>query len=107
MGYLVVRTNWPSESTPQVLKIAIEAVKKYPPDDSLGDAVVPNAISAGLKGYKTFSVTLYKDGQLEALMRRSMEQMTMYAPIPGFEYKFETWATVEEAYAAIGQKPPS
>jgi hypothetical protein len=106
MGYLVVRTTWPSESTPQVVKTAIEATVKYPPDDSLGEAVVPNAISAGLKGYKTFSVTLYKTGQLEELMRRNMEMMTMYAPIPGFEYKFETWATVEEAYAAIGQTPP-
>jgi len=106
MGYLVVRTRWPSESTPEVLKMAIENVKKYPADDSLGEAVVPNAISAGLKGYKTFSVTLYKEGKLEELQRRLMASMTMYAPIHGFEYKFETWATVEEAYGAIGQTPP-
>ncbi|MHA2400019.1 MAG: hypothetical protein ACXADU_14185 [Promethearchaeota archaeon] len=106
MAYLIVFTRWPSESTPELLKMAIEVNKKFPPDDSFGESVVPNAVSAGFKGYKTIGVTLVKEGMLEALQRRVMTMMAMYAPVPGFEYKIEIWATMEEAYTAIGQTPP-
>ena len=106
MAYLIVFTKWPSESTPEVLKKAIEITAKFPPDDSFGESVVPKAVSAGFKGNKTIGITLVKEGQMEGLQRRTMETMAMYAPVPGFEYKIETWATVEEAYAAIGQTPP-
>ncbi|MHA1916133.1 MAG: hypothetical protein ACW986_00955 [Promethearchaeota archaeon] len=86
--------------------MAIESTIKYPPDDSLGEAVVPNAVSAGYDGYKTIGVTLVKEGKYEALWTRTVAAMAMYAPIHGFEYKIETWGTLEEAYTAIGQAPP-
>ncbi|MHA2122733.1 MAG: hypothetical protein ACW990_16165 [Promethearchaeota archaeon] len=106
MGYLIVFTKWPSDATPEVLKKAIEVTKQFPPDDSFGDVLVPNAVSADLNGYKTIGITQFKEGQLEALQNRTMRMLAMYGPVPGFEYKIELWATVEQAYAAIAQIPP-
>jgi hypothetical protein len=106
MGYLIVKSRWPSESTPDVVKMAIESTMKYPPDESLGEPVVPNAVNADYDGYKTIGITLVKEGKLEALWDRTVKAMAMYAPVHGFEYKIEVWATLEEAYAAIGQTPP-
>ncbi|MHA2186044.1 MAG: hypothetical protein ACXAAI_13710, partial [Promethearchaeota archaeon] len=65
MVYLIVKSRWPSESTPEVIKMAIESATKYPPDASLGEAVVPNAVNADYDGYKTIGVTLVKEGEFE------------------------------------------
>ncbi len=36
MPYLVSFVRWPSESTVEMVKKAIEVNKKFPPDDSIG-----------------------------------------------------------------------
>ena len=106
MPYIINFTRWPSDAIPEVVKKAIDATKKFPPDESLGESVVPNAIKGTLDGVRTISVTLVKEGKLEEALARSMAIANMYATIPGFEYSIETWATIEEAYASVGQKPP-
>ncbi|MFX1325402.1 MAG: hypothetical protein ACFE8N_10625 [Promethearchaeota archaeon] len=106
MPYLIVQSKWPSESTADLVKKAVEVSMKYPPDESLGEDVVPNAVHASHKGYRTIGITLVKEGKLEALWDRTVKAMAMYGPIHGLEYKIEVWATLEEAYAAIGQTPP-
>ncbi len=106
MAYIVVYTRWPSDVIPEIVKKAIEVARKFPEDESLGESVVPNAVKGTLDGITTLSVTLVKEGKLEEGLRRAMATLAMYASIPGFEYSIETWATLEEAYGAIGQKPP-
>jgi hypothetical protein len=45
MPYIISTTCWPSDKTPEVVKKAIEVVKKFPEDKSLGEQVVPNAVT--------------------------------------------------------------
>jgi len=106
MPYLVVLVRWPGESTAAMVKKAIEVDKKFPPDDSLGEELVPNAINADMDGIKSLSVTLVKEGKLEETRRRAMAIVNMYLTVPGYRYSIETWATIEEAYTSIGQTPP-
>ncbi len=106
MPYLVSFTRWPSESTVEMVKKAIEVDKKFPPDDSLGEDIVPTAISADMDGIKSLGVVLVKEGKLEALLLRARSMANMYLTVPGFKYSIETWATLEEAYSSIGQNPP-
>ncbi|MFX1281987.1 MAG: hypothetical protein ACFFA3_21745 [Promethearchaeota archaeon] len=106
MPYLVAFVWWPAESTPEMIKIAIEATKKFPPDDSLGEALVPNAISSNKDGIVSLSVTLVKEGKLEEAINRARAIVNMYLSVPGLKYSIETWATIEEAYGSIGLTPP-
>jgi len=106
MPYLVTFVRWPSESTAEMIKKAIAVAKKFPPDDSFGEALVPNAINSDMDGIKSLSVTLVKEGKLEEIRRRAMAMVNMYITVPGFKYSIETWATIEEAYSSIGQTPP-
>ena len=106
MPYLVVLVRWPGESTAAMVKKAIEVDKKFPPDDSLGEELVPNAINADMDGIKSLSVTLVKEGKLEEAQRRAIAMVNMYLTVPGFKYSIETWSTLEEAYTSIGQTPP-
>ena len=106
MPYIVVRTCWPSAKIPEIIKIAIEVAKKYPPDDSLGEDIVPNAVKATTDGIKTISVTEVKEGKLEEAIKRTNNSVVMYAPIEGFEASIEVWSTLPEAYATLGKVPP-
>ncbi len=106
MPYIVTFIRWPGESTAEMIKKGIEVNKKFPPDDSLGETLVPNAINADMDGIKSLNVTLVKEGKLEAIRRRAMAMLNMYLTVPGFKYSIETWATIEEAYSSIGQTPP-
>lgn len=107
MPYIISFTKWPSDKASEVIKIAIEVAQKYPPDDSLGEPVVPNAVKGSLEGLRTLSVTEVKEGKLEEALTRAMEILAMYGTqIEGFEYSIEVWATLAEAYASIGKTPP-
>jgi hypothetical protein len=106
MPYLVSFTCWPSDKTDEVVKRAIEVAQKYPPDLSLGEPVVPNAVNATTDGIKTIGITEVKEGKLEEAMTRATNTAVMYSPIAGFEWSVEVWYTVAEAYASIGKTPP-
>jgi hypothetical protein len=108
MPYLISFSKWPSDKTVEVIKKVIEANKKYPPDESLGEEILPgNAIKAFEEGFKTLSITNVSKGKLDDAYNRAVAIANLYAmAIEGFEYKLEVWSNVEEAYSSIGQKPP-
>jgi len=107
MVYLVLFAKWPTDKTAELVKIAIEAAKKFPEDPSLGEAIIPNAFNGGLDGMRSMGVTELKKGKLEEAMARARAAALMYATrVAGFEYSIEVWSNVEEAYGYIGQKPP-
>jgi len=108
MPYLITFTKWPSDKSAEVIKKAIEATKKFPPDESLGESLVPgNALKSTKEGAKAISVFNVSKGKLEEAYLLSQAIGNFYAmSIAGFEYTIEVWSTVEEAYSSIGQKPP-
>ena len=108
MPYLITFTNWPSDKTPEVVKKAIESNKKFTEDESLGEDLIPgNAIKSTKEGAKTITVLNVRKGKLEEAYFRAQAVGNFFAmSIEGFEYTIEVWASVEEAYSSIGQKPP-
>lgn len=106
MPYLVAFVWWPAESSAEMVKIAIEAAKKFPPDDSLGEALVTNAFSSSKDGIVSLGVTLVKEGKLEEAINRARANVNMFLSVPGLKYSIEIWATQEEGYGSIGLTPP-
>jgi len=108
MPYLISFTKWPTDKIPEVVKKSIEANKKFPPDESLGENLIPGgAIKATEEGAKTITVIKVSKGKLDEAYLRAQAEGNLYAmSIEGFEYNLEVWSTIEEAYSSIGQKPP-
>ncbi len=107
MPYLIGFTKWPTDKTAEMVKKAIEVVKKYPEDRSLGELVVPDAFKGGLEGMRAITITEVKKGKLEEAITRTREMVMMYATsVEGFEYSIEVWATQVEAWSSIGKVPP-
>ncbi len=108
MVYLITFTKWPSYKTSEVVKIAHQVFKKLPPDESLGEDLVPgNAIKVTNEGAKTISITNVSEGKLKEAYLRAEAIANSYAMVvAGFEYNIEVWSNDNEAYGSIGKKPP-
>ena len=108
MPYLISIMNWPSDKTGEVIKKVVEANKRFPPDESLGENLIPgNAIKGTREGFKTLAVFSVSKGKLDEAYNQTQAICNFYAmSIAGFEYEIEVWSTVEEAYSSIGQKAP-
>jgi len=108
MPYLISFTKWPSHKVPETAKKAYEQVKKFTPDESLGEDLTPgNAFKASTEGVKTIGILNVNKGKLEEAYIQTQAILNFYASsIEGFEYSLEVWATQDEAWSSIGQKAP-
>ena len=106
MPYLVTTSLYPSEKAPEVGARYLEALEKYPPDESLTTQVVPAAVTTTHKGIKVFGTSDVKEGKLEEALRRAGDFMVMFNSIAGFEYTIRVYSKVEEAMSAIGMDMP-
>ncbi len=50
MPYLITTSLYPSDKAPEVAKMYLEAIRKYPPDENLATQVVPAAVKATHQG---------------------------------------------------------
>jgi len=101
MPYLFTTSLYPGDKATEVAKRYLEAITKYPPDDSLGTQIVPAAVTTTLQGIKVIGITEIKEGKLEDAIRRTAKMMAMFFSIQGFEYTIERYATLEEAMKTI------
>jgi hypothetical protein len=106
MPYIIVTTQYPSHKAQEVAETYLEALKKYPPDESLGTPVVPAAVKTTLEGIKVMGIIEAKAGKFEEAVDRTIKEMAMYLPIKGLEYSIDTWASVSEAMSSIGMSMP-
>jgi hypothetical protein len=106
MPYIVTTAWYPSDRVTEVVKTYFEVLKKYPPDDSLGEAVVPAAVTTTKRGIKTLGITEVKEGKLEEALNRARSVMVMYHNIKGYEYSVAVYATVSEALAFVDMELP-
>ena len=106
MPYLVTTSLYPSEKAPEVGAKYLEALEKYPPDESLATGTVPAAVTTTQKGIKVIGISDVKDGKLEEALRRARDFMVMFHSIVGFEYTVRVYSKVEEAMSAIGMDMP-
>jgi len=100
--YIFTTSLYPSDKAVEVTKKYLEAITKYPQDNSLGTQIVPAAVVTTLKGIKVVGIIEVKKGKFEDQMATLQKMMAMFHGIQGFEYAIERYSTVEEAMKAIG-----
>ena len=106
MPYLVTTSMYPSEKAPEVAGRYLEALAKFPPDESLGTEIVPAAVKSTYQGIQGISVTDVPEGKLDAAYKRTVNTMVMFQSIQGFVYTVEVHLKVEEAMSMIGMDMP-
>jgi len=99
MVYVIIKTFYPSHKDEEVTQVYQEAFKKYPPDPSLSEHVVPVAVRATEKGIESMNIQKLKKGAFDEVTKRIMGAMAMFHNIEGFEYSVEVWSTLEESLA--------
>ncbi|MFX0043439.1 MAG: hypothetical protein ACFE8L_11045 [Candidatus Hodarchaeota archaeon] len=99
MVYVVLKSYYPTNKAEEVLKIFMELVKKYPPDDSIAETLIRGAGTATEEGYKSMSIWKVKEGQFDKLAKRIMGAMSMFNNVEGFGWKVRVWSTFEESAA--------
>ena len=100
MVYVVIKMFYPSHKAEEVLQVYQEMSKKYPPDLSLAEYVVPVAGRATEKGLESMSIYKLKEGKFDEIAKRIMSVMEMFHKVEGFEYSVEIWSTLEESLAS-------
>ena len=101
MVFVVLRSFYPTNKAEEVLKIFMELVKKYPPDESIAEYVIRGAGRPTEKGYEGMSIWKVKEGQFDKLAKRIMSAMSMFNNVEGFGWTVDVWATFEES-ASVG-----
>jgi hypothetical protein len=106
MSYIITTSLYPSEKAPEVAKRYLEAIQKYPIDESVESPVVPAAVKGTQQGIKVVMISEVKEGKLEEAYARSVSRNVMFHSIPGFESSIEIHYTLTEAMGAIGMSLP-
>ena len=105
MPYLFITSVYPSHKVDEVVKKYLEVTPKYPPDPSMGKALV-SATKILEQGVKSFTAYEVKEGKLEEAISIWTKGIAEYRNIEGYETSIEVWATSAEAFGAIGMKRP-
>lgn len=102
MPYIITTLIYPSEKAREVGGRYLEALEKFPPDESIGSNIVPAAVKSTHQGIRVLAISDVQEGKLEAAYTRTVNMMSMFHSIDGLVYTVEVHLKVEEAMAAIG-----
>jgi len=103
---IIMTTSWyPMTQRMEVVKVAIEAAKKIPADETilknLGTGVMRDK-----NGVKVVIMNEVMEGKLEEALALTRETIALYNDIEGFNIKTDLMITPLEAWASINMKPP-
>ena len=100
MFYMTVQ-RWPLSVAEQVGKMAVELLRKPPPDyyKRIGPFVILTA--EGVKSYMLYDV---KDGREGEAYRYLVDTYAIYRAVEGYSVVIEPLLTAEEALAILGLK---
>ena len=106
MPYLVSFVKYPSHIASKVAKKYLELLQKFPPDNSLGENIIPSAVKVTDEGIRILGVTRINKGKFDEAWKLAIEQRAFFLNVEGYESSIEVWATVEEALASLGMNLP-
>ena len=97
MVYIILKSFYPFQKADEVKEIYMEVMKRYPPDKSIAELVIPIAGRATEKGSEGMTVWKLKEGKFDEFVKRLMASMVEFYKVEGFGYRVEVWSTLEES----------
>jgi hypothetical protein len=89
----------------EVGKKAIEAVKKFPPDESIAKGLA-TAVLRDKHGIKIIAMSEVMPGKLQEALERTNQTIDFYMEVDGFNFRIDIAATGLEAMESINMKLP-
>jgi hypothetical protein len=105
MVYIVNDFRCPPGKNPDVGAKYLEALKKFPPDPSLGKTLIV-MVRATAEGTHVLGIGKPAKGKLEENIKRMYESNQMFADIEGVRFEIKTYLDFTEAYKVINLAPP-
>ena len=103
---IIMTTVWyPMTQRFEFGKKAIEAAKKFPPDESIAKNL-GSGIMRDKRGVKIVVLNEVMEGKLQEALDRTNEVIALYDDIEGLNIKTDLMATPLEAWESINMKPP-
>jgi hypothetical protein len=100
--YIMTTVYYPNDMADKFIERMMKTMEKYPPDENLGEVVLP-PIGRGTKdGIEGLSVSKVNKGKMEEVMILIGKQMREYVDIPGFRYDTKIFTGAEEAMEIYG-----
>ena len=106
MPIIVIDNQYPLHKSKEVIETWLKALEKHPRPEGLFTPLVETMVKSTKDGLNVFSAYQTNPGKYEEARAFFAAFMTEFFEIEGYSYDFSTWMTIEEAMAAIGQKPP-
>jgi len=106
MVLIVVESWYPAKIGSLVGQKYIEATKKYPPDESLGEITLDPIVTQTKDGIHAIYAWKCKDDKVKDSLMMVSKAMFMYAELDGYQYSIDIYADLTEAYTIIGAKAP-
>ncbi|MHA2009522.1 MAG: hypothetical protein ACXABO_20635 [Promethearchaeota archaeon] len=105
MPIIIATAYYPYKLRMEVGKKAIEAVSKFPPDESISK-ILGTAVMRDKHGIKIITMSEVMQGKLQEALERSNQTLDFYMEIDGFNCRLDIAATGPEAMQSINMKLP-
>ncbi|GAH00870.1 unnamed protein product [marine sediment metagenome] len=105
MPIIIVTAWYPYKRRMEVGKKAIEAVNKFPPDESTAKAL-GTAVLRDKHGIKVITMSEVMQGKLQEALDRANQTIDFYMEVDGFNFRIDIAATGIEAMESINMKLP-
>ena len=105
MPYVVTTFHYPVDQSEEAVKLAYEAMKKYPHDEGLSDALVQGVSRRTENGMKAMTIYSVKNGKLEEMLAIIEKRMALFRNLSGYNSQTEIWMTFQEGLEALDLKP--
>jgi hypothetical protein len=106
MVLIVIESWYPAKIAPLTGQRYIEAMQKYPPDESLGEIALNPIFKVTKDGIHALYAWKCKDDKVKDSILTLSKMMFMFADLEGYQYSMDTYVDLTEAYATIGAKAP-
>ena len=100
--YLIVSELYPNDSAKEVATLYIQAITKYPHNDSLAVPIVPVAVRTTLHGIECISIYEVKKGKADDAITYVSTRLAMFNDIKGYRWTTNLYLNLEEGLKLIG-----
>ena len=105
MVYLFLEVWYPPGKESEAGNQYLEIMKKYPPDPSIAETVIPFAVNSTPEGTHTITVDTVKKGKLEEAIKLTTRSMLEFS-IEGLRYQIRIYLNATEGMSLLKLKMP-
>ena len=105
--YLVTENFYPANKSPEVGKVYLEAMKKFPDDRSIEKPIIRAAFWADKKGIHAVSISSIKPGKVKEAMDLATNRNLMMSSVEGYVFLTHIAYDLVEGMSFVGLAAPA